>query len=63
MNILGRIKKIPGGSGFNPAYTPYVDTAIAQIAFAVILTSMTVPYIVKRLAGRTATEASLLEDK
>ncbi|MFX3648578.1 MAG: 2-keto-3-deoxygluconate permease [Paenibacillus sp.] len=44
---------------FNPAYAPYVDTAIAQIAFSVILTSVLVPYIVKRLAGTTATEASV----
>jgi len=46
-------------AGFNPAYAPYVDTAIAQIAFAVILTSVTVPFIVKRLAGTTVTEASI----
>ncbi|MMZ68778.1 2-keto-3-deoxygluconate permease [compost metagenome] len=41
-------------AGFNPAYAPYVESAIAQIAFAVILTSITVPYIVKRLAGKGA---------
>lgn len=51
-SVAGLSMAVPAmAAGFNPAYTPYVDTAIAQIAFAVILTSITVPYVVKRLAG------------
>ncbi|MNI60194.1 2-keto-3-deoxygluconate permease [compost metagenome] len=50
-SVAGLSMVVPAmAAGFNPAYAPYVDTAIAQIAFAVILTSITVPYVVKRLA-------------
>ncbi|MEY8748700.1 2-keto-3-deoxygluconate permease [Bacillales bacterium AN1005] len=51
-SVAGLSMVVPSmAAEFNAAYAPYVDTAIAQIAFAVILTSLTVPYIVKRLAG------------
>lgn len=50
-SVAGLSMVVPGmAAGFNPAYAPYADTAIAQIAFTVILTSITIPYVVKRLA-------------
>lgn len=52
-SVAGLSMVVPGiAAGFNPAYAPYADTAIAQIAFTVILTSITIPYVVKRLAGK-----------
>ncbi|WP_311518124.1 family 1 glycosylhydrolase [Paenibacillus polymyxa] len=53
-NSSGFYDKLNGDGTIND---PYRCTRYA-IAFAVILTSVTVPYIVKRLAGGTATEAS-----
>lgn len=59
-SVAGLSMVVPSmAAGFNPAYAPYVEPAIAQIAFAVILTSITVPYVVKRLAGKEkSTEAA-----
>ncbi|MDK8193888.1 2-keto-3-deoxygluconate permease [Paenibacillus sp. UMB7766-LJ446] len=50
-SVAGLSMVVPSmAAGFNPAYEPYVEAAIAQIAFAVILTSILIPYMVKRLA-------------
>lgn len=52
-SVAGLSLVVPGmAAGFTPAYAAYADAAIAQIAFAVILTSITIPYVVKRLAGK-----------
>lgn len=52
-SVAGLSMVVPAmAAEFNPAYASYTDTAIAQIAFAVILTSIIVPYVVKRLAGK-----------
>jgi 2-keto-3-deoxygluconate permease len=39
-------------AGINPTYKPYVESAISQIAFAVIFTSVITPYIVKKIANK-----------
>jgi 2-keto-3-deoxygluconate permease len=59
-SVAGLSMVVPAmAAGINSAYAPYVDTAVAQIAFAVILTSITVPYVVKQLAGKeNSTEAA-----
>ncbi|MBE7683190.1 2-keto-3-deoxygluconate permease [Paenibacillus sp. P13VS] len=50
-SVAGLSMVVPSmAAGFDPAYEPYVKTAVAQIAFAVILTSIVVPYIARRLA-------------
>ncbi|WP_238649555.1 2-keto-3-deoxygluconate permease [Paenibacillus piscarius] len=52
-SVAGLSMVVPSmAAGFNPAYAAYADTAVAQIACAVILTSIAVPYVVKRLAGK-----------
>ncbi|WP_258166166.1 2-keto-3-deoxygluconate permease [Paenibacillus sp. PCH8] len=59
-SVAGLSMVVPSmAAEFNPSYAPYVDTTIAQIAFAMILTSVTLPFIVKRLAGTTAREVSI----
>ncbi|PZT55531.1 2-keto-3-deoxygluconate permease [Paenibacillus silvae] len=55
-SVAGLSMVVPAmAAELNPAYAPYVDQSIAQIAFAVILTSVSVPYIVKRLARKQIT--------
>lgn len=52
-SVAGLSMVVPAmAAGIDPAYAPYAETAVAQIAFAVILTSVTIPYIVKGLARR-----------
>ncbi|MFC9712352.1 2-keto-3-deoxygluconate permease [Paenibacillus sp. NPDC056933] len=52
-SVAGLSMVVPStAAGFNSAYVPYVDSAIAQIACAVILTSILVPFIVQRIAGK-----------
>lgn len=40
-------------AGINPIYAPYVEPAIAQIALAVVLTSMITPYCTQKMAGKS----------
>lgn len=51
-SVAGLSLVVPSmAAALNPAYEPYVESATAQIAFGVILTSIAVPYLVKLMAG------------
>lgn len=50
-SVAGMTLVVPTfAASINPIYKPYVQGAIAQIAFAVVLTSIITPYITKKIA-------------
>lgn len=63
-SVAGMSLVVPAlASSINPAYEPYLESAIAQIAFAVVLTSLITPLITKKMAQHGNRKSTELEAK